>query len=176
MLYLSGNYGELAAEPRRALPRVIPTTFLNVMFVVLGRSWDSSVVSLSHSLLLSIVAILYSYQSPALLNGEPKLLHFPLIWWMTFGMRWWLEGAMRGKFTLSKPRFPWWSKDAVLRTSTAGSLFEKEKNTVCLSVYNLTAQYKQIVLQKRKLAEWGLLSPSITAAWMNTKGRLCWNS
>lgn len=106
MLYLSGNYGELAAEPRRALPRVIPTTFLNVMFVVLGRSWDSSVVSLSHSLLPSIVAILYSYQSPALLNGEPKLLHFPLIWWMTFGMRWWLEGAMRGKFTLSKPRFP----------------------------------------------------------------------
>lgn len=105
VLYLlSRNYGELAAEPRRGLPRVIPTAFLNVMFVVLGRSWDSSVVS--HSLLLSIVAILYSYQSPALLNGEPELLHFPLIWWMKLGMRWWLEEAKREKFTLGKRRFP----------------------------------------------------------------------
>lgn len=48
MLYLlSRNYGELTAEPKKGLPGVIPTTFLNAMFVVLGRSWDSSVVSLS---------------------------------------------------------------------------------------------------------------------------------
>lgn len=36
---LSRNYGELAAEQRRGLSTAIPTAFLNVMFVVLGRSW-----------------------------------------------------------------------------------------------------------------------------------------
>lgn len=41
----------------------------------------------------------------------------------------------------------------MLRTSAAGSLTKKEKNIVCLSVYSLTAQYKQIVLWKRNCAE-----------------------
>lgn len=108
MLYLlSRNYGELAAEQRWGLSRVIPTAFLNVMFVVLGRSWIT-LSSLSHSLLLNIVAILYSYWRSVALNGEPKLLHFSLIWWMKLGVRrvGGVEARREGKFTLRKPRFP----------------------------------------------------------------------
>lgn len=108
VLYLlSRNSGELAAKLRWGLSRAIPTAFLNVMFVVLGRSWIA-LSSLSRSLLLNIVAILCSYWRPVALHGEPKLLRFSLTWWMKLGLRQAVGVEVRrgGKFTLRKPRFP----------------------------------------------------------------------
>lgn len=77
---LSRNYGELAAEPEVRLTQSYSNRISQRHVCCAWKGTGSLCrLSLPHSLLLNIVAILYSYWRPVALNGEPKLLHYSLI-------------------------------------------------------------------------------------------------